>query len=160
MVNRGVSSGQRSLISGRYLVTAETMKHRIFQFLDASILPDNMLVAIGTDDAYHLGVLSSHVHVVWTLAAGGTLEDRPRYSKSRCFDPFPFPEAQASLKKAIRSLAEELDAVRKLVLQEHPDLTLTSLYNVLEEAKSGVALSKKSQDIKVRGRVLNSQGSA
>ena len=31
----------------RYIATAETAKHRIFQFLDAAILPDNMLTAIG-----------------------------------------------------------------------------------------------------------------
>jgi hypothetical protein len=138
----------------RYVVTVETAKHRVFQFLDKSILPDNMLVAIALDDAYHLGVLSSHFHVVWTLAAGGTLEDRPRYSKSRCFDPFPFPEATTSLKKQIRALADELDALRKQVLADHSDLTLTALYNVLEEIKGGLTLGKKSQDIKERGNVL------
>ena len=51
-------------------------------------------------------------------------------------------------------MAEELDAVRKLVLEEHSDLTLTSLYNVLHDLTSGAALSKKSEDIKGRGRVL------
>ncbi len=30
----------------RYIATVETTKHRVFQFLDASILPDNMLVAL------------------------------------------------------------------------------------------------------------------
>ena len=29
----------------RYIATVETAKHRIFQFLDASILPDNKLIA-------------------------------------------------------------------------------------------------------------------
>lgn len=43
----------------RYIATVETTKHRVFQFLDASILPDNMLVAVGSDDAFILGVLSS-----------------------------------------------------------------------------------------------------
>src|SRR5690606_2215184 len=74
----------------RYIGTTETAKHRVFQFLPADILPDHMVVAIGSDDAFHLGVLSSRWHVIWTLAQGGTLESRPRYSKSRCFDPFPF----------------------------------------------------------------------
>ncbi len=76
----------------RYIATVETAKHRVFQFLDGSILPDNMLVAIGTDDAFHLGVLSSRVHVTWALRAGGWLGvgNDPRYSKSRCFDRFLF----------------------------------------------------------------------
>ncbi|NBS03478.1 MAG: class I SAM-dependent DNA methyltransferase, partial [Rhizobiales bacterium] len=123
----------------RYIATVETAKHRIFQFLDASILPDNMLVAIATDDASHLGILSSRIHTTWALFAGGTLEDRPRYSKSRCFDPFPFPAADEVQKQAIRAPAEELDALRKTVLDAHEHLTLTKLYNVLEEVKAGTA---------------------
>lgn len=35
----------------RYVATVETAKHRVFQFLDAVILPDNMLVAIALEDA-------------------------------------------------------------------------------------------------------------
>jgi len=92
----------------RYIATVETTKHRVFQFLDAAILPDNMLVAVGLSDAFHLGVLSSRFHVTWCLAQGGTLEDRPRYSKSRCFDPYPFPDASEAQKEAIRRPAEAL----------------------------------------------------
>jgi hypothetical protein len=44
-----------------------------FSFLDAEILPDDKLIAIGSDDAALLGVLSSSVHVAWALAAGATL---------------------------------------------------------------------------------------
>jgi hypothetical protein len=121
----------------RYVATVETTKHRVFQFLDATILPDNMLVAIATDDAANLGILSSHIHVVWTLAQGGTLEDRPRYTKSQCFDPFPFPDANNIQKQKIRVITEELDAHRKRVLADHPHLTLTGLYNVLEMLGAG-----------------------
>nr|WP_211103573.1 type IIL restriction-modification enzyme MmeI [Azospirillum sp. TSA2s] len=52
-----------------------------------------MLINIALSDGYSLGVLSSNIHVKWALAAGGTLEDRPRYNKTRCFDTFPFPNA-------------------------------------------------------------------
>jgi hypothetical protein len=129
----------------------------VFQFLDESILPDNMLVAIGSDDAFHLGVLSSHIHIMWTLAQGATLEDRPRYTKSQCFDPFPFPDANNIQKQTIRQIAEDLDAHRKRVLEEHPHLTLTGLYNVLEELRSGTApdaLSETSRRIFDDGLVL------
>ncbi len=141
----------------RYIATVETTKHRVFQFLDASILPDNMLIAIGSDDAFHLGVLSSRIHVVWTLAQGGTLEDRPRYTKSQCFDPFPFPDASAIQKQTIRAIAEELDAHRKRVLAERPHLTLTGLYNVLEELRAGTKpndLDEKHRKIFDDGLVL------
>jgi hypothetical protein len=97
-----------------------------------------MLIAIASDDAANLGILSSRVHVVWTLAQGGTLEDRPRYTKSQCFDPFAFPDANNIQKQTIRVIAEELDAHRKRVLVEHPNLTLTGLYNVLEMLRAGM----------------------
>jgi hypothetical protein len=121
----------------RYIATVETAKHRFFEFLDQTILPDNMLVVVASDDAFALGVLSSRVHVRWALDAGGWLGvgNDPRYSKSRCFDPFPFPVASDVQKKVIRALAEELDALRKRVLAEHDFLTLTKLYNVRERLR-------------------------
>jgi hypothetical protein len=125
----------------RYISTVETAKHRIFVFLDASILPDNMLVNIASADAYHFGVLSSKVHVNWALAAGGTLEDRPRYNKTRCFDTFPFPNCTEAQKEAIRAVAERLDAHRKRQQALAPWLTLTEMYNVLEKLKSGEELT-------------------
>jgi hypothetical protein len=132
----------------RYIATVETTKHRTFQFLDKSILPDNMLIAIGSDDAANLGILSSHIHVIWSLRAGGWLGvgNDPRYSKSRCFDPFPFPDANNIQKQKIRVIAEELDAHRKRVLAEHPHLTLTGLYNVLEKLRAGTKPEKLDED--------------
>jgi len=141
----------RPALSGlrRYIATVETAKHRVFQFLDATILPDNMLVAIASDDAFHLGVLSSKIHVLWALRAGGRMGigNDPRYSKSRCFNPFPFPDAAPAQRAAIRALAEELDGLRKQALAEHPDLTLTQIYNVLERLRAGAALTRYEQAI-------------
>lgn len=121
----------------RYIVTAETTKHRVFQFLDTSILPDNMLIAIGSENAVVLGFLSSRFHLCWVDASAAQLGPTPRYSKSRCFDPFPFPAATDDHKVEIGAVAEELDAHRKRVLAEHEHLTLTGLYNVLERLRAG-----------------------
>jgi hypothetical protein len=139
----------------RYIATVETSKHRVFQFLDTSILPDNMLVAIASDNAFDLGVLSSRPHITWALRAGGRqgVGNDPRYSKSRCFDPFPFPDATMTSRKKIAELAEELDSTRKLVLAENPDLTLTGLYNMLDVSRSGEALSAADRELHKRGRI-------
>jgi len=59
------------------------------------------------------------------------------YAKTRCFDPFPFPAADDLQKQRIRRIAEDLDAHRKRVLADHPHLTLTGLYNVLERLRAG-----------------------
>ena len=37
------------------------------------------------------GLLSCRIHVLWALRRGSTLEDRPVYTTSVCFAPFPFP---------------------------------------------------------------------
>jgi MmeI, target recognition domain len=131
----------------------ETAKHRTFIFLDAAVLPDNMLVNIAFDDAFFLGVLSSRVHVTWALAAGGTLEDRPRYNKTRCFDPFPFPVCSEERKQRIRELGEQLDQHRKQRQELYPTLTITGMYNVLEKLKTGEALTDKEREIHERGLV-------
>ncbi len=137
----------------RYIATVETAKHRFFVFLDEAVLPDNMLIAIALDDAYFLGILSSHIHVTWALAAGGTLEDRPRYNKTRCFEPFPFPDATPTQQARIRDLAEQLDAHRKRQQALHPKLTLTDLYNVLAQERSGAPLSAKERAVHAQGLV-------
>ncbi|WP_263835663.1 class I SAM-dependent DNA methyltransferase [Salinibacter sp.] len=82
----------------RYIATVETSKHNFFQFLDSSILPDNKLIVFALDDPFYLGVMSSRVHVTWTLAAGGRMGagNDPVYVKTQCFDPFPFPAATES----------------------------------------------------------------
>ena len=140
----------------RYIVTVTTAKHRVFQFLDAKILPDDALVCIGLADAYNLGVLSSRFHTVWAIRAGSWLGigNDSRYRKSKTFDPFPFPEASDALKAQIRASAEELDALRKQCQAEHPGLTLTQIYNVLEKLRAGEPLNEADEAIKTKGLVL------
>jgi hypothetical protein len=139
----------------RFIGTVETARHRIFEFLDSSILPDNMVVAVGSAEAFHLGVLSSRVHTEWALRAGGWLGvgNDPRYSKSLVLDPFPFPEANEATRMEIAALAEELDSTRKAVRVEHPEWTLTALYNVRTKHLTGEQLDLIEQDMLTRGRV-------
>ena len=144
----------------RYIATVETAKHRTFQFLDASILPDNKLIAIATADNFHLGTLSSHLHAKWATANGSSIGmyiGDVVYVKSRCFETFPFPDEDTGLTPALRetiaSLAEQIDAHRKRQQAAHPGLTLTGMYNVLAALKEGRALTAKEQTIHTQGLV-------
>jgi len=138
----------------RFIGTTETSKHRVFQFIPVATLADHMIVCIALDDAFAMGILSSQVHVVWALARGGTLEDRPRYNKTVCFDPFPFAALEeGELKQRIRDLGERLDAHRKRLQELHSDLTLTGIYNVLEKLRSGEALTAKDKEVHDNGLV-------
>ena len=138
-----------------FIATVVTAKHRVFQLLPGTVVPDDALIAIAIHDGLPLGVLSSQVHVTWALALGSTLEDRPRYIKTTCFETFPFPADDTGLTPAlaerIRTLAEQIDAHRKVRQAEHEAVTLTGLYNVLSKLRRGEALTAKE-------KVLHSQG--
>ncbi len=139
----------------RYIATVETAKHRVFQFLDADIAPDNKLICIALADAYPLGVLSSVVHGAWALAAGSHLGvgNDPVYVKTRCFETFPFPVASPEQQTRIRDLAEQLDAHRKRQQAQHATLTLTGMYNVLAKIRAGETLTAKDKLIHEQGLV-------
>jgi hypothetical protein len=151
----------RASISGitRYIATGQVAKHRLFQWLANDILPDDKLIVIASDNALHLGVLSSQIHGVWAVTTGGRLGvgNDPVYSKSTCFETFPFPAEDTGLTpeltERIRQLAEQLDAHRKTQQTAQPDLTLTGMYNVLEKLRSGEALSAKDKTINEQGLV-------
>jgi hypothetical protein len=145
----------RSMLTGldRFIVTVETAKYRLFFLEDARILAEHGTITFGLCDAYFLGVMSSRHHVRWALASGGTLEDRPRYNKTLCFEPFPFPDAAESQKSRIRALGEQLDAHRKRQQELHPKLTMTGMYNVLEKLRAGQRLDAKEQAIHEQGLV-------
>lgn len=62
---------------------------------------------------------------------------------TRGLDPFPFPACDEATKARIRALGEELEAHRKRMQAQHPGLSLTAMYNVLEALRAGRALSAK-----------------
>ena len=137
----------------RFIVTIETSKFKPFVFLETGVIPDHKLYAIASDDAFVLGILSSRTHQVWAAKTGGELEDRPTWTNTTCFLPFPFPASGEAAKEQIQELGEELDAHRKRVQAEHPTLTLTGIYNVLEALREGRPLTAKEKVIHDQGLV-------
>jgi hypothetical protein len=140
----------RPAIAGlrRIIITGETSRHRFFEFFSTNTIADNMIRVIASDDGYHLGVLSSTIHTIFSVRKGGWMGvgNDPRY-QAECFSTFPFPAATESQKEQIRSLAEELDALRKKVIAEHDFLTMTKLYNVREKCKVGESLDESEKVI-------------
>jgi hypothetical protein len=137
----------------RYILVPRTAKFFSFQFVSTATIPDTSVVAITAADAWILGVLSSRMHRLWALATGGTLEDRPRYQHKLTFNTFPFPASTDAQSARIRDLAEQIDAHRKRQQAQHPDLTLTGLYNVLEKLHAGAPLTAKERTIHDHGLV-------
>ena len=126
----------------RYIASPVVSKHRVFVWLDSTILADHRLVVFAGDDDYFFGVLHSRPHEIWALRMGSTLEDRPSYTPSTTFETYPFPwppgeePADDPLVKSIAEAARELDQLRCRSLNpegaseaELRKLTLTNLYN-------------------------------
>jgi len=94
----------------RYIVTPEVTKHRIFAWLDASVLADKKLIVIARSDDVTFGILHSRFHELWSLAVcswHGSGND-PRYTPTTTFETFPFPSDVAGneLATAAKSLNE------------------------------------------------------
>lgn len=143
----------------RVIVTAETAKHRIFAFQDQPFCPDHKLYAICCDDALVLGVLSTQVHAVWAVAAGGRMGvgNDPTWTNTTTFLPYPFPGEDTGLKPEgaarIRQLAEAIDEHRKTRQATHEAVTLTGLYNVLGKLRAGEPLTAKEKLLHEQGLV-------
>lgn len=89
--------GMRSALAGlsRYIATPALAKHRVFAWVDASVVPDHALMVVGRADDSTFGVLHSRFHELWSLRLGTSLEDRPRYTPTTCFETYPFPPGLA-----------------------------------------------------------------
>ena len=75
----------------RFIATARVAKHRLFVWLRAPVVVDGQLVVMARADDATLGLLHSRFHELWSLRLGTSLEDRPRYTPTTCFETFPFP---------------------------------------------------------------------
>jgi len=129
----------------RYLATSVVSKHRVFVWLDNTVLVDHAIVVFAFRDDYYLGVLQSSAHEIWARRLATQVRDSEsgcRYTPQSTFETFPFPWPPGSepkdspLVQAIAEAARELVAKRDDWLNP-PDAsakelkarTLTSLYN-------------------------------
>jgi type II restriction/modification system DNA methylase subunit YeeA len=75
----------------RYIATPRIAKYRLFAWINSVVLPDCQIVVFARSDDTTFGILHSRFHELWALRLGTSLEDRPRYTPTTCFETFPFP---------------------------------------------------------------------
>lgn len=147
----------------RYLVTAEVSKHRVFGWLSFPVLPDKNLIAIARSDDTTFGILHSRFHELWSLRMGTSLEDRPRYTPTTCFETFPFPQGltprdtkagvpDTPNTQAIGQAAQELDKKRNAWLNppEWTDWVITPQEEKAGFPQRSVAKVGHEADLKMR----------
>lgn len=102
----------------RYIATSCVGKHRIFVWLDNSILPDHALIAFAREDDYFFGVLHSKIHEEWSRRKGTQLRDAEsgfRYTPTTIFETFPFPWPPGSEPKTAPEFLAISEATKDLV---------------------------------------------
>src|SRR5699024_7197284 len=80
---------------------------------------------IATNEPYIFGVVSSLMHMVWVKSIGGRLETRLQYSKTLCYNTFPFPEITEKQKHTLNQYVFSILDERA----KHSEKTMAWLYN-------------------------------
>ena len=75
----------------RYISTSQVSKHRFFVWQPTIVWPHQTVISFARADDTTFGILHSRFHELWSLRMGTSLEDRPRYTPTTCFETFPFP---------------------------------------------------------------------
>lgn len=76
----------------RFIVTSIVAKHRVWCWRSSTVLASHAVCLVARADDTTFGILHSRIHELWSLRLGTSLEDRPRYTPTTCFETFPFPE--------------------------------------------------------------------
>ncbi|HMN57757.1 MAG TPA: hypothetical protein PKE15_10975, partial [Ottowia sp.] len=75
----------------RYMATSQVAKHRVWVWQPVVVWPHQTVITIARTDDTTFGILHSRFHELWSLRMGTSLEDRPRYTPTTCFETFAFP---------------------------------------------------------------------
>ncbi|MEC9406642.1 MAG: DNA methyltransferase [Pseudomonadota bacterium] len=97
-------------------------------FMSPEVVASNLVFVVPDATTFHLGVLSSAMHMAWMKAVCGRLESRYRYSKDIVYNNFPWPiDANEKQQDAISAAAQAVLDARA----QFPDATLADLYDPL-----------------------------
>lgn len=116
---------------GNYIVipkvSSENRKYVPMGLMSPDMLCSDLVFIVPNATAYHLGVLTSNVHMAWVRAVCGRLKSDYRYSKDIVYNNFPWPAPTEQQKGKIEQTAQAILDARAL----YPDSSLADLYDEL-----------------------------
>ncbi|MFC7387284.1 Eco57I restriction-modification methylase domain-containing protein [Sphaerisporangium rhizosphaerae] len=110
----------------RVLAIARVSKTAMASFVPTGQVLNDKIVVFATDQAAHLALIDSAIHVEWAWRHSGTLKADLQYAPSDCFETFPQPKLTEHMEKC----GEELHTVRSASMTAQ-QLGLTALYNLV-----------------------------
>lgn len=108
-------------------VSSENRKYVPMGLMSPDMLCSDLVFIVPNATAYHLGVLTSNVHMAWVRAICGRLKSDYRYSKDIVYNNFPWPAPTEQQKAKIEQTAQAILDARAL----YPDSSLADLYDEL-----------------------------
>lgn len=114
---------------GNYIVipkvSSERRRYVPMGYMDDSCLVSDLVFLIPNSSLYHLGVLTSNVHMAWMRVVAGRLKSDYRYSKDIVYNNFPWPSPTDKQRETIEKTAQGILDARAL----YPDSSLADLYD-------------------------------
>ncbi len=111
-------------------VSSERRNYVPIAYLPPSTICSNLVKIIPNATRYHLGILSSAMHMAWVRQVAGRLESRYRYSAKLVYNNYPWPQKPtAANRKKVEACAQRILDVRKGFLDGLS--TLADLYDPL-----------------------------
>ena len=114
---------------GSYIVIPEVSSERRryvpMGYMDSSVLCSNKVRLMPNATLYHLGVLTSNVHMAWMRVVCGRLKSDYDYSINIVYNNFPWPSPTEEQRAKIEKTAQAILDARALF----PDSSLADLYD-------------------------------
>ncbi|WP_303819182.1 DNA methyltransferase [Ruminococcus flavefaciens] len=106
-------------------VSSEKRRYVPMGFLSAETISTNLNIIIPNATLYHLGVLTSNVHMAWMRTVCGRLKSDYRYSKDIVYNNYPWCTPTDEQKARIEQTAQMILDARV----QYPDCSLADLYD-------------------------------
>ena len=105
--------------------SSENRRYVPIGFLPPNVIASNSTTIVPNATLYHLGIITSNVHMSWMRIVGGRLKSDYRYSGGIVYNTFPWPNPTSEQKNRIEETAQAILDARAL----YPDCSLADLYD-------------------------------
>jgi hypothetical protein len=142
----------------RVFVCSKVSKYPAFGLVDSGMILSNRLAVLLGDSFALFCVVQCRLHEVWARRFSSTLEDRPVYTPSDCFETFPFPEGFETDPRLEEAGREYYEFRAGLVVQNDEGLTKTyNRFHDLDERSNAIGELRRLYDAMDRA-VLDAYG--
>ena len=110
------------------LVSSERRKYIPIGYVDKEVVIQQTAQVVYDPDTFIFAILNSHMHMIWVKTVCGRTRTDLQYSNALCYNTFPLPELNTSIKLELEALSIGLLTVR----ENYPNKTLSELYDPLK----------------------------